>query len=95
MVKAEAMVNTKDRQPMATTAILVKDRIHLTSWVKISFLAFKVSQFSFFEFAYHKPSYLFHLNNSVNLDFQQFGPAFNQPGNSMNSNAAQFNQTSN
>ena len=48
MVKAEEMVNNNTGlQQMATMAILVKDRIHLTSWVKISFLAFKVSRFNF------------------------------------------------
>ena len=66
MVKAEEMVNTKDRQLMA---IQVKDRIHSTSWAKISSQAFKVSQFTFFEFFMIKPPFLFHFNNSVYKDF--------------------------
>ena len=65
MVKAEEMVNTKDRQLMVKMVSLAKGRTHLTSWAKISFQAFKVSRFSYFEFAFQMLLFLFHLNNSV------------------------------
>ena len=71
------MDNIIDRQIRGVMVILVKDKIHLTSWAKISLLAFKVSDIHFVESSFGSP--LFYLILKIFwlfLDFQQFGQAF-------------------
>lgn len=81
MIKEEGMVTTIGPRQMEIMEVRAKVKIHLASWARISFKAFRVSDKNLkIEFA-HKPYSImffiwFKISDSFWYRFQSDGPSF-------------------